>query len=77
VKDNVCFIHTSYLDCLGHVPPDILRSFEYMKEHKPKRYSHVVLGGWLDKLEGVLLRTGRLESLMRVCLMCMVWILVM
>lgn len=52
VKDNVCYIHTSYLDCLEHVPNDILRSFDYMKEHKPKRYKHIVLGGWLDKMEG-------------------------
>ena len=23
-----------------------------MKENKPKRYQHIVLGGWLDKMEG-------------------------
>jgi phage terminase large subunit len=52
VKDNVCYIHTSYLDCLDFVPEDIIRSFDAMKIHKPKRYEHIVLGGWLDKLEG-------------------------
>jgi phage terminase large subunit len=54
VKDNVCYIHTSYLDCLEHVPEDIIRSFDSMKIHKPKRYEHIVLGGWLDKAEGVI-----------------------
>lgn len=53
VKDNVCYIHTSYLDCLEFVPKDILRSFEQMKINKPSRYNHIVLGGWLDKAEGV------------------------
>jgi len=53
VKDNVCYIHTSYLDCLDFVPEDILRSFEDMKVKKPKRYEHIVLGGWLERAEGV------------------------
>ncbi len=55
VAGNVCFIHTSYLDCLEHVPDDILRSFEKMKLHRPKRYEHVVKGGWLERAEGVVI----------------------
>ena len=54
VKDNICYIHTSYLDCLEFVPKDILRSFEQMKINKPTRYQHIVLGGWLERLEGVI-----------------------
>ena len=54
VKDNVCYIHTSYLDCLNVVPQDIIRSFELMKVLKPSRYNHIVLGGWLNKAEGVI-----------------------
>ena len=53
VKDNTCYIHTSYLDCLEFVPDDIKRSFEMMKRNNPKRYKNVVEGGWLDKAEGV------------------------
>jgi phage terminase large subunit len=60
VVGNVCFIHTSYLDCLNHVPADILRSFEFMKENKPKRYNHVVLGGWLEKLEGCVIENWKI-----------------
>lgn len=54
VKDNVCYIHTSYLDCLDYVPKDIIRSFDNMKEQKPKRYNHIVLGGWLERAEGTI-----------------------
>jgi phage terminase large subunit len=53
VKHNVCYIHTSYLDCLEHVPNNILLEFNRMKKVRPKEYNNVVLGGWLDKAEGV------------------------
>jgi phage terminase large subunit len=54
VKDNVCYIHTSYLDCIDHVPKNILLEFNRMKITKPKEYNNVVLGGWLNKAEGVI-----------------------
>jgi len=53
VKDNVCYIHTSYLDCLEHVPKNIIEEFDRMKIRRPLEYNNVVLGGWLDKAEGV------------------------
>lgn len=53
VKDNVCYIHTTYLDCLEFVPKEIKNYFEEMKINNPSKYNHVVLGGWLDKAEGV------------------------
>ena len=60
VKDNVCYIHTSYLDCLDFVPKDILRSFDNMKINKPVRYKHIVMGGWLDKLEGCIIEDWKI-----------------
>jgi len=60
IKDNVCYIHTSYLDCLDFVPKDIIRSFDSMKLLKPKRYKHIVLGGWLDKMEGCVIEDWRI-----------------
>ncbi len=54
VKNNVCYIHTNYLDCLKHVPDDVIRSFDYLKKKNPNRYNHIVIGGWLDKAEGVI-----------------------
>lgn len=54
VKDNVCYIHTSYLDCFEHVPKNILLEFDRMKEVRPTEYENVVLGGWLQRAEGVI-----------------------
>ena len=53
IKDNVCYIHTSYLDCLEFVPSEILDYFEDMKTSNPVKYDHIVMGGWLSKQEGV------------------------
>ena len=59
VKDNVCYIHTSYLDCLEFVPDEILDYFEDMKVSNPIKYNHVVLGSWLSKAEGVVYSNWR------------------
>jgi len=53
VKDNVTYIHTSYLDNVEHLPQDYLNDFKQLKERNPTRYNHIVMGGWLDKAEGV------------------------
>ncbi len=52
-KDNVTYIHTSYLDNADNLPEDYLNDFEQLKERNPLRYEHIVMGGWLDKAEGV------------------------
>ena len=55
VKGNVCYIHTTYLDCIDFVPQEIIDYFEEMKANNPTKYKHVVLGGWLDKADGVVI----------------------
>jgi len=59
IKDNVCYIHTTYLDCLEFVPNEIQDYFEDMRVNNPIKYNHVVLGGWLDKAEGVVFTNWR------------------
>ena len=53
VHENVCYIHTSYYDCLEFVPEETLKYFEDMKQDNPDKYNHVILGGWLSKAEGI------------------------
>jgi len=53
VRDNVCYIHTSYMDCLEFVDPKMLADWERLKKNDPKEYENIVLGGWLDRAEGV------------------------
>jgi len=52
-KDNTCYIHTTYLDNKDNLDQSILHEIEEMKISNPKKYDHVILGGWLERLEGV------------------------
>jgi phage terminase large subunit len=56
VKGNVCYIHTTYLDCLKYVPSDYIFEVEAMKRTNPEKYNHIMLGGWLEQAEGVILK---------------------
>jgi len=53
-KEDVSYIHTTYLDNLKNLNPSFLKEVEYMRIHNPAKYKHVVLGGWLDTAEGVI-----------------------
>lgn len=52
-KDGVTYIHTTYLDNQKHLSKSFIEQVEKVKENNPKKYHHVILGGWLDKAEGV------------------------
>ena len=52
-KNNVTYIHTSYLDNLKHLDDSFIDEINYVKQTNPKKYQHVILGGWLDKADGV------------------------
>ena len=53
VKDNVCYIHSTYLDNKEHLSKSFLERIESLKHINFKKYTHKILGGWLDKAEGV------------------------
>lgn len=53
IKDTA-YIHTSYLDNLENLDQSFLDSIERIKQDNPKKYEHVVLGGWADVAEGVI-----------------------
>lgn len=54
VKGDTTYIHTTYLDNLDNISDSIIKKFEQLKETHPKKYEHRVLGGWLEKAEGVI-----------------------
>jgi PBSX family phage terminase large subunit len=55
IKDNVLYIHTSYLDVnIKYLAPNIIRDYERLKISHPDEYHHVVMGGWLRNIKGVL-----------------------
>lgn len=62
IVDNVMYIHTSYLDCdFNMMPKNILADYEKMKVEDEKEYDNIVIGGWLDNPEGVLLPKSKLN----------------
>ena len=65
IKGNVTYIHTTYLDNIQHLSQSFLDQVETIKEKNPIKYNHVILGGWLDKAEGVVYtnwKTGQFED---------------
>jgi phage terminase large subunit len=53
VKNNVTYIHTTFEDNIEHLDQSFLDEIERIKQYNPKKYKHQILGGWLDKAEGV------------------------
>lgn len=51
--DGVNYIHTTYLDNLENLNESFIEDVQRIKETNPKKYEHKILGGWLDKAEGV------------------------
>ena len=53
IKNNVTYIHTTFEDNIEHLDQSFLDEIERIKQYNPKKYKHQILGGWLDKAEGV------------------------
>lgn len=58
-KGNVTYIHTTYLDNIDNLDQSFINEIEKIRELNPKKYKHVILGGWLDKAEGVVFTNWR------------------
>ena len=52
-KEGVTYIHTTYKDNFDNLSPSFVTEIERMKERRPDKYSHQILGGWLQQAEGV------------------------
>ena len=59
VKDDVTYIHTTYLDNIENLSKSFLDQIKDIKERRPEKYKHTILGGWLDKAEGVIYNNWR------------------
>ena len=52
-KDNVCYIHSTYLDNKENLSSSFMERINSIKHNNFKKYQHKIMGGWLDKAEGV------------------------
>ena len=53
VKNNICYIHSTYLDNKENLSSSFLERINTIKHNNFKKYTHKIMGGWLDKAEGV------------------------
>ena len=53
IKNDVCYIHTTYKDNEKNLPESYLKQIENIRINNPKKYEHKIMGGWLDKADGV------------------------
>ena len=53
VRGNVCYIHSTYLDNKDNLSKSFLERIKTIKHTNIKKYAHKIMGGWLDKAEGV------------------------
>lgn len=52
-KQDTTYIHTTYLDNIENLSDSFITQIETLKEQNKKKFQHQILGGWLDKAEGV------------------------
>ena len=65
-KDNITYIHTTYLDNLDNLSESYLKQIENIKLRRPDKYKHQMLGGWLSKAEGVIFNNWKIGQFQKV-----------
>ena len=50
---DTTYIHSTYLENLENLSESFILRAEKMRVNNPTKYSHIMMGGWLEKAEGV------------------------
>ena len=58
-KGDVTYIHTTYQDNKTNLSKSFLSQVLEMKRKRPDKYTHQIMGGWLEKAEGTIIRNWR------------------
>ena len=61
-KGDVTYMHSTYEDNIEHLSKSYLAQIQLMKVNRPNKYKHQILGGWLDKAEGVIFSNWKLGA---------------
>jgi len=59
IKEDTNYIHTTYLDNLENLSPSYIKDIERLKQTNKSKFDHKIMGGWLDKAEGVVFQNWR------------------
>lgn len=52
-QGDTTYIHTTYQDNIEYLSESFLNQIDNLKQNNQRKYQHTILGGWLDKAEGV------------------------
>jgi phage terminase large subunit len=66
VKGNVTYIHTDYRDNKRNLDETFVKEVAALEFSNPSKYKHQILGGWLDKAEGVIFTNWITENFIEV-----------
>jgi len=62
IKDDVTYIHTTYLDNIENLDDSFINEVKRIELTNPDKYKHQILGGWLNKAEGVVFSNWKIDS---------------
>jgi phage terminase large subunit len=62
IKDDVTYIHTTYLDNIDNLDDSFVNEVKRIQITNPEKYKHQILGGWLNKAEGVVYSNWRIDN---------------
>ena len=65
-KDNTSYIHTTYQDNLKNLSKSFLKQIEELKIRRPLKYKHAIMGGWLNKAEGVIFNNWKIGDFKKI-----------
>ena len=62
ISQDVTYIHTTYLDNVDNLDESFLNEVKRIEITNPQKYKHQILGGWLNKAEGVIFSNWRIDE---------------
>ncbi len=54
IVGDTCYIHTTYKDNIKNLSSDFIHEIENLRQNNIEKFNHIVLGGWVEKAEGVI-----------------------
>jgi phage terminase large subunit len=60
MKNSITYIHTTYKDNVDNLSISFLNQIQDIRRRRPEKYTHQILGGWLEKQEGVIFKNWRI-----------------
>ncbi len=62
IKNRVLYIHTDYRNNIKNLSQKFLQKVAHLKKTNPSKYKHRILGGWIERPEGVIFENWKLGA---------------